>query len=127
MISRKKMERLNGTTGGNVIDKSIRYYKGSNGPKPEPKPNGSKPPFNLDDWLETIDPGGWQDEESRKKITERRYASHDPDALAYEYWNERYLSHPLKNKFPTLQEFISWSLATEDQPFNRGGIASLKV
>ncbi len=125
MISRKKMERLNGTTGGNVIDKSIRYYKGSNGPKPEPKPNGSKPPFNLDDWLETIDPGGWQDEESRKKITERRYASHDPEALAYEYWLDRYLEHPLKDKFQTLKDFISWSLSNEDQPFHRGGIASL--
>ena len=37
------------------INKRIQYRRGSNGPKPD----GSKPPFNLDDWLEQLDPGGW--------------------------------------------------------------------
>jgi hypothetical protein len=45
--------------------------------------------------------------------------------LAYEYWLDRYLEHPLKDKFQTLKDFISWSLSNEDQPFHRGGIASL--
>ena len=34
------------------INKRIQYRRGSNGPKPD----GSKPPFNLDDWLEQLDP-----------------------------------------------------------------------
>ena len=44
----------------NYQDGRIRYQDGS-------KPNGSKPPwgevpFDLDKWLQEIDPGGWMDE-----------------------------------------------------------------
>ena len=45
-------------------NRRIKCKKGSNGPKP----NGSKPPFDLDSWLETIDPGGWQDEDNGKRV-----------------------------------------------------------
>ncbi len=44
-----------------------RYNSGGN----RPKLNGSKPPFNLDEWLETIDPGGWMDEDKPNGETRR--------------------------------------------------------
>ena len=40
-------------------DGTIGYNSGGN----RPKPNGSKPPFDLDKWLQEIDPGGWMDED----------------------------------------------------------------
>ena len=46
----------------------------------------------------------------------------DNPIMAMEYWTEQWLAHPLRNKFRTLKEFISWSMSQEDQPFNRGGI-----
>ena len=114
----------------NNIDQRIRHKEGSNKPeKPHKKLNGNvfsifpiphEKPWYLDK-PQNEDNG---DEKTGIKKT-RRYASYDPEALAYEYWNERYLEHPLRDKFPTLQDFISWSLANEDQPFHRGGIASL--
>ena len=44
--------------------------------------------------------------------------------MSYEYWNERWLAHSLIDKFKTLTDFILYSMAFEDQPFNRGGIIS---
>ena len=68
-----------------------------------------------------------KDKKTKKPI--KRYASYDPEIdnpiMALEYWNERWLAHPLRNKFKTLKEFISWSMSNEDQPFNRGGIVSM--
>ena len=68
-----------------------------------------------------------KDKKTKKPI--KRYASYDPEIdnpiMALEYWNDRWLAHPLRNKFRTLKEFISWSTANEDQPFNRGGIVSM--
>lgn len=53
-----------------MIEKKIKYQDGhrvgySNG---SDKPNGSKPPwgevpFDLDKWLQEIDPGGWMNED----------------------------------------------------------------
>ena len=67
-----------------------------------------------------------KDKKTKKPI--KRYASYDPEIdnpiMALEYWNERWLAHPLRNKFRTLKDFISWSMSNEDQPFNRGGIVS---
>ena len=40
-------------------DGRIGYNSGGN----RPKSNGSKPPFDLDKWLQEIDPGGWMDED----------------------------------------------------------------
>lgn len=69
-----------------------------------------------------------KDKKTKKPI--KRYASYDPEIdnpiMAMEYWTERWLAHPLRNKFRTLKEFISWSMSNEDQPFNRGGIVSLR-
>ena len=69
-----------------------------------------------------------KDKKTKKPI--KRYASYDPEIdnriMAMEYWTERWLAHPLRNKFRTLKEFISWSMSQEDQPFNRGGIDSLR-
>jgi len=68
------------------------------------------------------------EDEARSKEP-RRYASYDPEIdnaiMAMEYWNERWLAHPLRDKFLTLQDFISWSMSNEDQPFKRGGIVSM--
>ena len=49
----------------NNIDQRISYRKGSDKfEQPRYKKlNGSKPPFNLDEWLELLDPGGWRDED----------------------------------------------------------------
>ena len=52
-------------------DGRIGYNSGSD------KPNGSKPPwgevpFDLDKWLQELDPGGWQDEDDKpngKKVS----------------------------------------------------------
>ena len=70
-----------------------------------------------------------EEDESRKKRPGRRYASYDPEIdnaiMAMEFWNERWLAHPLRNKFRTLKDFISWSMSNEDQPFKRGGIVSM--
>ena len=109
-----------------MIDQRIRYKEGSNKPErpKHEKLNGNvfsifpiphERPWHLDTPKE--DNG---DEETGVKNT-RRYASHDPEALAYEYWLDRYLEHPLKDKFQTLKDFISWSLSNEDQPFHKGG------
>jgi hypothetical protein len=47
--------------------------------------------------------------------------------MAMEYWNERWLANPLKHKFLTLQDFISWSMSSEDQPFKKGGLFLLII
>ena len=69
-----------------------------------------------------------KDKKTKKPI--KRYASYEPEIdnpiMALEYWNERWLAHPLRNKFRTLKDFISWSMSNEDQPFSRGGIVSLR-
>ena len=58
--------------------------------------------------------------------TIKRLASHNPEALAFEYWFDRWQDHELRDQFKTLKSFISWSLANEDQPtFQKGGIAGL--
>ena len=53
-------------------DNRIRYNSGGD----KPKPNGSKPPwgevpFDLDKWLQELDPGGWMDEDNSngKKVS----------------------------------------------------------
>ena len=40
-------------------DGRIGYNSGGN----RPKPNGSKPPFDLNKWLQELDPGGWMNED----------------------------------------------------------------
>jgi len=59
--------------------------------------------------------------------TLKRLASHNSEALAMEYWFDRWQEHELRDQFKTLKSFISWSLAHEDQPFHRGGLASLII
>ena len=105
-----------------MIDQRIRYKEGSNKPerpKPEEKPSGFDPfygsegenliPFPRD----RIKPW-WEDE-----------ASVNPEALAFEFWFDRWQEHEFRDQFNTLKDFVSWSLSNEDQPFHRGGIASL--
>ena len=86
------------------------------GPIPHERPWYDDLPFNEED-------------ESRKKRPQRRYASYEPEIdnaiMAMEYWSEKWLAHPLRNKFRTLKEFISWSMSNEDQPFSRGGLVSI--
>ena len=86
------------------------------GPIPHERPWYDELPFNEED-------------ESRKKRPQRRYASYEPEIdnaiMAMEYWSEKWLAHPLRNKFRTLKEFISWSMSNEDQPFSSGGLVSI--
>ena len=86
------------------------------GPIPHERPWYDELPFNEED-------------ESRKKRPTRRYASYEPEIdnpiMAMEYWSEKWLAHPLRNKFRTLKEFISWSMSNEDQPFSSGGLVSI--
>ena len=70
-----------------------------------------------------------KDKKTKKPI--KRYASYTPEIddaiMAMEYWTQRFESHPLRHKFRNLKEFISWSMSNEDQPFNKGGLASLII
>ena len=113
-----------------MIDQRIRYKEGSN--KPErprhEKLNGNvfsifpiphERPWHLDK-PQNEDNG---DETGIKKT--RRYASVNPEALAFEFWFDRWQEHEFRDQFNTLKDFISWSLSNEDQPFHRGGIASI--
>ena len=54
----------------NYQDGRIRYQDGS-------KLNGSKPPFDLDKWLQEIDPGGWRDEDTSIPDDETRKINQD--------------------------------------------------
>jgi len=104
IYDKRKLEKLN----GNVI----------------------KLPVSDEWWLINEEDKGNTDGDNESKLrVPKKYASYDPEIddmiMAYEYWNERYLQHPLKHKFPNLEAFISWSLSSEDQPtFNRGGIVN---
>ena len=86
------------------------------GPIPHERPWYDELPFQEED-------------ESRKKRPGRRYASYEPEIdnaiIAFEFWSEKWLAHPLRDKFKTLKDFISWSTANEDQPFSRGGLVSI--
>ena len=120
------------------IDKAISYEEVErNGDKVKRKKIAYKPNAvsNGYDHYPNVIPIGeiphekpWYEDEARSKEP-RRYASYDPEIdnaiMAMEYWNERWLVHPLRDKFLTLQDFISWSMSNEDQPFKRGGIVSM--
>ena len=118
-----------------TIDKAIRYayadddngYWRKNLPK-NVIPFLFKKPFKQElDEMEKEREKLDKDKKTKKPI--KRYASYEPEIdnpiMALEYWNERWLAHPLRNKFRTLKDFISWSMSNEDQPFNRGGIVSM--
>ena len=65
-------------------DGRIGYNSGGN----RPKPNGSKPPFDLDKWLQEIDPGGWMDEDDKpngKKVS----APNGPPFMFEEFLQEK--------------------------------------
>ena len=69
------------------------------------------------------------DEKETKKRKEIKVASYEPEIdnpiMALEFWHERWLAHPLRHKFKTLKDFISYSMSEEDQPFSEGGLVSL--
>ena len=69
------------------------------------------------------------DDESKKIKKEIKVASYEPEIdnpiMALEFWHERWLAHPLRHKFKTLKDFISYSMSEEDQPFSEGGLVSL--
>ena len=68
-----------------------------------------------------------KDKKTKKPI--KRYASYealiDNPVLAAEYWEDRWQNASNKNDFKNSYDYMKWSLAFEDQPFHRGGIASL--
>jgi len=113
----------------NNIDQRIRYKEGSNKPeKPHKKLNGNvfsifPIPHEIPWYLDTPKEDNGDEETGIKKT--RRYASVNPEALAFEFWWDRWQDHELRDQFKTLESFVSWSLSNEDQPFHRGGIASL--
>ena len=95
-----------------------------------PKLNGNVidiTPLIRDEWWrikEKLEKETNGKEETRKE-KQIKLASVDEDILSMEYWFERWQEHPLKNKFRTLKDFISYSLSVEDQPtFHGGGIVS---
>ena len=106
--------------------------------KPRPKPtyiNGNVidlHPYLTDEFwnIPTDADNETDDDSSKKKIPGARLASYEPEIdnpiMALEYWNERWLAHPLRNKFRTLKDFISWSMSNEDQPFHKGGLVNKK-
>ena len=114
-IKRKKKERVLGDffTREEKAKKLKKLYAQKN----------AKP--TLDDWLDTVDPGGWASEEDIYKPKPKRI-SVDEYGLAMDYWYDRWQEHPLRDKFKNINDFINWSMSHEDQPLKRGGIASLK-
>ena len=110
-----KVRRKNIAYKPNTASNGYDYYPNviPIGPIPHEKPWWEETPIKEED-------------ESRKKRPERRYASHNSEALAMEYWFDRWQEHELRDQFKSLKSFISWSLANEDQPFSRGGIVSLR-
>ena len=90
--------------------------------KPRPKPtyiNGNVidlHPYLTDEYwkIKTETDTETDDDSSKKKITGARLASYEPEIdnpiMALEYWHERWLAHPLRHKFKTLKEFISYSI-----------------
>ena len=80
----------------------------------------------LDEWLETVDPGGWQSEEDVYK-PKPKHISVDDLILAQEYWDEEWdKADPDHTKFKNVREFINWATANTDIKLAKGGIASLK-
>tara|TARA_B100001971_G_C17948315_1_gene411249 strand:+ start:154 stop:597 length:444 start_codon:yes stop_codon:yes gene_type:complete len=120
----------------NNIDKAIRYvyadedsgYWRKNLPK-NVIPFIFKKPFKQEiDEMEKEREKLEKDKQTKKPI--KRYASVNPEALAFEFWWDRWQEHELRDKFKTLESFVSWSLANEDQLFHRGGrvgIASIET
>ena len=107
--------------------------------KPRPRPtyiNGNiidLHPYLTDEWWNTFPTDAdneTDDDSSKRKIKKviKRYASYEPEIdnpiMALEYWHERWLAHPLRHKFKTLKEFISYSMSEEDQPFHKGGLVN---
>ena len=120
----------------NNIDKAIRYvyadedsgYWRKNLPK-NVIPFIFKKPFKQEiDEMEKEREKLEKDKQTKKPI--KRYASVNPEALAFEFWFDRWQEHELRDQFKTLKSFVSWSLANEDQLFHRGGrvgIASIET
>jgi|TARA_Y100000294_G_scaffold163633_1_gene169702 hypothetical protein len=105
--------------------------------KPRPKPtyiNGNVidlHPYLTDEWWNTFPTDAdteTNDDSSKKKSPGARLASYEPEIdnpiMALEYWHERWLAHPLRHKFKTLKDFISYSMSAEDQPFHKGGLVN---
>ena len=104
--------------------------------KPRPKPtyiNGNVidlHPYLTDEFwnIPTDADTETDDDSSKKKSPEARLASYEPEIdnpiMALEYWHERFMAHPLRHKFKTLKDFISWSMSQEDQPFHKGGLVN---
>lgn len=83
--------------------------------KPKPKPT-------LDDWLQTIDPGGWASEED---VYKPKHISVDDYILAMEFWDDQWdKDDPDHTKFKNVREYINWATANTD--LAKGGLASLK-
>jgi|TARA_B100001971_G_scaffold197368_1_gene205981 hypothetical protein len=108
--------------------------------KPRPKPtyiNGNVidlHPYLTDEFwkIKTETDDETDDDSSKRKIKKaiKRYASYEPEIddpiMALEYWHERWLAHPYRNRFKTLKDFISYSMSEEDQPFHKGGSVNKK-
>ena len=102
--------------------------------KPRPKPtyiNGNVidlHPYLTDEWwnIPTETNTETDDDTSKKKSPGSRLASYDAlidnPMLAAEYWEDRWQNANNKNDFKSSYDYMKWSLAFEDQPFNRGGI-----
>ena len=69
----------------------------------------------------------WYEEDEARVKAPKKYVSYTPKIDNAIMAMERWLAHPLKHKFLTLQDFISWSMSSEDQPFKKGGLFLLII
>ncbi len=67
----------------------------------------------------------WYEEDEARVKAPKKYVSYTPKIDNAIMAMKRWLAHPLKHKFLTLQDFISWSMSNEGQPFKRGRIVSM--
>ena len=110
-----------------ALDKILNFYD----PKRLERLNGNviKLPIEDEWWKIRDEEAPKDDDETRRKKPGARLASYEPEIdnpiMALEYWHERWLAHPHRNRFKTLKDFISYSMSEEDQPFSEGGLVSL--
>ena len=90
------------------------------------KPNGVTT-WSLDDWLETVDPGGWASEED-KPVKKASLGDVEQD-LANEYWEDQYHIYlDGGGLYMDFKDFMKWQLSSaENEGKNEGIVSVLKL
>ena len=82
-----------------TIEKRVKYQDGRIGYQHGSKPNGSKPPFDLDKWLQELDPGGWMDEDKPDDDETRKINRDGIMGVAAARGNREYLTMMLSSYY----------------------------